>query len=321
MSVNYHHFLTAEAPSFSVGVLRVYMVDPSFLSHAVRFFKTGVELNLALAKLPELQLALDRLRSELSDSNTAANKASIASRWYHYQHIKLSTAALLAQLAIHWDMKSEIGLWPQRPGRETFPVMNMFNDLDAHLQIISVGEMDIDPRGKWPHIFKQSPNFIESLPPDKSPNLVPWVRDPESRSHRSVTDVPYDCLNTGISALTLSAREPIALEIEQPEQRRSESLPQTSQQQCRHEAHDCGQTSTSHQRPQHPATPATSHGSEPSSNDFLRHRHRKLPRRDLKRSYRHFYRFPLLGQSKSRVKRRPCEHRSNKRASPESTAP
>ncbi|KAI0441607.1 hypothetical protein F4803DRAFT_412139 [Xylaria telfairii] len=317
MSVNYHHFLSVETPSFSVGVLRAYIVDPSFLSHVVRFFKVGVELNLALAKLPELRSELDRLHSGLSDSNTAANKANIASRWYHYQHIKLSAAAFLAQLAIHWDRKSTTGLWPLRPGRESIPEMNICNDTDAHLKIISCGKTDNDPRGEWPHIFKQSPNFIESLPPDTSPNLVPWVHNSKSGSYQSVTDISYDCVNTGISALTLSATEPITLKIETPERQRPQSPTQTSQKQCKHETHDCGQTSTSHQRPQRPATPATSHGSEACSNDSPRNRRQKLPRRDLKRSYRRF----LLGQSKRRIKRRPCKHRPNKRASPEPTAP
>ncbi|KAI0469178.1 hypothetical protein F4859DRAFT_516528 [Xylaria cf. heliscus] len=317
MSVNYHHFLSKEAPSFSVGVLRVYMVDPSFLLHAARFFKTGVELNLGLRKLPELQSSLGRLPgSGLSDSGTAVNKASIASRWYHYQHIKLASAALLAQLAIYWDMKAESGLWPKRPGREPLPDMNMLNDSDAHLKIISVGNMDIvDTRGEWPHIFKQSPNFIESLSPDTNPNLLPWVPDPESGSYRAITDISYDSANTDALALAHSAVELIESRQEQLERRRS--VPQTGQQRHGRGAHDYRQTPASHHDPLLSLTPTSPLESDPASNVTPRRRRRKLPRRYRKRGCRYSCRFPRPSSSKSCARRRLHETRScsNKRDS------
>ncbi|KAI8945728.1 hypothetical protein F4801DRAFT_111670 [Xylaria longipes] len=315
ISVNYHHFLSAEAPSFSVSVLRVYMVDPTFLSHAVRFFKAGVELNLALAKLPELQSSLDRLRGlGFSDSNTAEKKASIASRWYHYQHIKLASAAFLAQLAIYWDTKTESGLWPQRPGREAFPEMNIFNESDAYFKIVSVGKMAVDPRGEWPHIFKQRPNFIESLS-DDNPSLLPWTRDPESGTWRSVTDVTYNSANTQAGGTrTLSATEPINLGIKQrgPESRSG------TKQQDKPSGHGHRQRSTSHHRPSRPPTPISSAGSASPSNDLPTLHHRKLSKYNRKRGYRHFPRpVPL----RSSIKRRLYDYRPSKQVNFEPISP
>ncbi|KAI0454179.1 hypothetical protein F5B21DRAFT_259876 [Xylaria acuta] len=325
MSVNYHHFLSKEAPSFSVGVLRVYMVDPTFLSHAVRFFKAGVELNLALAKLPELQSSLDRLRGlGLSDSSTAVNKASIASRWYHYQHIKLASAAFLAQLAIYWDMKTENGRWPQRPGREVCPEMNPVNDSDAYLKVVTVGKMDFDARGEWPHIFKQWPNFIESLSDDSDPSLLPWTRDPESGTWRSVMDISWtpSSSNTQASgAHAPSATEPANLSIEQPEQQGPESRSRTKQKHDKHSGHGHRQESTSHHRSQRPPTPSSSAVSDSSSNGLPRLYRLKLSKYDRNRGYRRFHHFPRPATLRSHLKRRSHYYRSNKQVSVEPIAP
>ncbi|KAI0186237.1 hypothetical protein EV127DRAFT_484331 [Xylaria flabelliformis] len=319
--VNYHHFLSKESPTFSVGVLRAYMLDPTFPSLAARFFKAGVELNLALAKLPELKAALDRLGNAGLSGDAAVNKANIASRWYHYQHIKLASAAFMAQLAIYWDMKVDSGLWPSRPGREMFPELNAYNDSDAHLKVVDIGKMDFDPRGEWPHIFKQSPNFGESLLHNKDPNPLPWTLDLESGTWKSVTDISWthDSANLQLSG-TPSATEFVSLT---PERRTSESDPEPKQQQ-----HDKDSEQNTDQRPTNrpfsidsiePRSPISIPESYLSSNEPPRLPHRR--KLDLKRGYRHVRRNSSLSVvSRSNLRRR-SYLKSNKQISSEPITP
>ncbi|KAI0858428.1 hypothetical protein F4860DRAFT_300575 [Xylaria cubensis] len=306
--VNYHHFLSKESPTFSVGVLRAYTLDPAFPALAARFFKAGVELNLALAKLPELKAALDRLGNVGLSGDAAVNKANIASRWYHYQHIKLASAAFMAQLAIYWDSKVDSGLWPSRPGREMFPELNSYNDSDAYLKVVDVGKMDFDPRGEWPHIFKQSPNFAESLLQNKDPNPLPWTLDLESGTWKSVTDISWthDSANLQFSG-TPSAMEFVSLAPEQPERRTSESHSEPKQQQ---EDKDS--------EPRSPISIPESYLSSTNEPPRLPHR-RKL---DLKRGYRHIRRHSSLSvTSRSNLKRRSYCLKSKKQISSEPVTP
>ncbi|KAI0399788.1 hypothetical protein F4802DRAFT_602669 [Xylaria palmicola] len=192
--VSYHYFMSEADPSFDPGMLlQAYLADDdTFLPLVVRLFKAGAEFHLAMGKIQELQTSHNQLHAlNLSDHLAAVKKASIASRFNHYQYIKLITAAYLAQIAIHWDAKAAQGAWPQRPGREARPEANKYNPSDFYLETVSRGKADVDPRRPWPHLFKQWPNFQALLPPDESPDSLPWRPDSKTGSFRVVTDVTW----------------------------------------------------------------------------------------------------------------------------------
>lgn len=143
----------------------------------------------------EIQLALDASQGPgRSDQSKAVQSANLAARWYHYQHIKLVSAAFLARLALEWDRKSQQRRWPLRPGREASPELNMFNPSDVYLSVATAGIEDCDPRGRWPDFLQPQLLDFGTPPapaPDHTPNIVPWQFDPGSGSYRVITDVPW----------------------------------------------------------------------------------------------------------------------------------
>ncbi|KAI1735619.1 hypothetical protein F4680DRAFT_434591 [Xylaria scruposa] len=314
-SIKYHHFLSREAPNFSVGALRPYMVDPKFPSHMARFFKAGVELNLALAKLPELKSSLDRLGISGLTGDAAVNKARIASRWYHYQHIKLYSMAFLVQLALYWDMKVESKLWPPRPGREVFPELNCFNDSDAYLRVVAVGKMDFDPRGEWPHISRLWPNFVESLSSfSDEPHYLPWTLDLESGTWKAATDVSWTYNITRMlvrGPRSHSATESVSASPEQPESPESSSEPKQEHDEQQHSEQSGRQRLSSLDpfsiEPRTPIRLPAAFNNPPKSR-------RRTLLRYRKRSYRHMCR-PVT--SRRHLKRRSYSSRSKRKASSE----
>ncbi|KAI0544756.1 hypothetical protein F4679DRAFT_563682 [Xylaria curta] len=295
--INYHHFLRKEAPNFSVASLRPYTIDPVFPSLIARFFKAGVELNLALTKLPELKASLDKL--PILSNDVAVEKAKIASRWYHYQHIKLLSMAFMAQMAIYWDAKVDQKLWPPRPGREVFPELNCFNESDAYLQVVSMGKMDFDPRGEWPHIFTQWPNFGESLSfGNENLHHIPWMLDAESGTWKSITDVSWGYkVQIGGSR----SQEVVSVRTEQPEPRESESEHDEQEEEENDKPHISEPIDIDSIQPLTPiALPPE------FNNPSTRARRRNLSSRylDRRRGYRHMRRSSRATMSRSNLKRR-----------------
>jgi hypothetical protein len=303
-------------------VLRIYCVgDPAFLSFVANFFKAGVELNLALTKFVELHQLFDTVEQERPDNKPAIRKAALCSRWYHYQYIKLVSAAYLAQFALYWDSQVTKGFWPRRPGREAMPELNLFNPSDRHLQVSSLGKADNGPQAHWPHNFTQWSNFEQLLSFVDDPSFIPWFRDSTSRYYQTTADISW---NFGISppVVQVSNSSPSAT----PNPRR-DSPPHKLATHRRGRKHCHGQGfhnyrgSNKQHHIRHSPTPVSSPcaysasiASSPRSDSSSRYptnpHHPKSPKHTRKRRHRYGFQQSLPA---SCIKPRPANYRSNKR--------
>ncbi|KAI3321146.1 hypothetical protein HD806DRAFT_214979 [Xylariaceae sp. AK1471] len=319
--VKYHHFLS-QGTVFDVGALRIYCVsEPTFLSFAAKFFKAGVELNLALTKCVEIQQLFDEAGKGRSDENLAIRQAALCSRWYHYQYIKLVSAAYLAQFAIYWDTQATKGLWPQRPGREAMPELNLFNPSDDHLKLTSLGKADDGPQAHWPHNFKQWLNFEQLLSFADDPSSIPWFRDQTTGYYQTIADISW---TFGISPPLVQTNNPCSLSATNPQQdspqQRLRSHRHSRKHRYGHRSYSSkGSTNRHHiRRSSTPISSPSSYSSSTTSSPNLdssscyppKPRHRNPSKHNPKRRQR--YTSPRSPPA-SCLKPRPGDYRSNKR--------
>ncbi|KAI1373157.1 hypothetical protein F4677DRAFT_231411 [Hypoxylon crocopeplum] len=196
--VKYHHFIDEDnGDTQDLSFLSAYIrYDPILLRIPGWFFKAGVELGLASMYRSQVLRRLNQAANY--NSPDATERRTLEAKLASFSNVISAANTVLGQFARLWDLYTENGMLPPRPGKEPIPEQNALYSTRLNLRVGAWTQPDTSTF-PWPQLVQLWPHLqAGDLPFHDDPAVIP-LANPNNKALDAGVTLPFSDLSLGIA--------------------------------------------------------------------------------------------------------------------------